>query len=146
MFHFKKTHLRILENGFTLIELMIVVAVIGILASIALPNYTNYITKSKLTEATTSLSDGRIKMEQFFQDNRTYNGGPCPAATTNFGYVCTTNAATPNVYTITATGVGSVSGFVYTIDQANVKATTSVKSGWGSSNATCWVTKKSGAC
>src|SRR5476649_1652588 len=90
------------EKGFTLIELMITVAVIGILLKIALPAYTDYVKRGKLVEGTSTLSDGRVKMEQYFQDNRTYappsvaltatNGCPTalplPAATTNFTYSC----------------------------------------------------------
>jgi len=57
-------------RGFTLIELLITVVVLGILAAIALPSYTSYITRSKLTEAGAQLSDLRVKLEQRFQDAR----------------------------------------------------------------------------
>lgn len=133
------------QKGFTLIELMIVVAVIGILASIAVPAYSEYVVRGKLVEATSALSDGRVRMEQFFQDNRTYAGGsPCPTATPNFTYSCSNLTST--TYTITATGTGSISDFAYTINQANAKSTTSLRSGWGTTPAVCWVTRKGGAC
>ena len=64
-------------RGFTLIELMIALAVAAILAAVAFPAYTDYVVRSKLTEAHTHLSDLRVKMEQRFQDARTYAGGPC---------------------------------------------------------------------
>ena len=127
-------------KGFTLIELMIVLVVIAILTAVALPAYTNYVTRGKLAEATSALSDGRVKMEQFFQDNRTYVGGPTPAATTNFTYA-TSNLST-TTYTITATGIGSVSAYSYTIDQNNTKASATP---WGNS-ATCWVVNTGGGC
>ena len=133
------------QKGFTLVELMIVVAIIALLASVALPAYTDYVTRGKLVEATSALSDGRVQMEQFFQDGRTYAGGPVPAATPNFTYAAPNTGTPLTTYTITATAIGSVAGFVYTINQDNVKATTGVPSGWTAS-ATCWVVKRNGGC
>jgi len=133
-----------MQKGFTLIELMVVVVVIGILASIGIPSYNDYVTRGKLVEGTSALSDGRVKMEQFFQDNRTYAGGTCPAATTNFTYACSNLSVT--TYLITATGVGNLSDFSYTIDQANAKQTTALKTGWGTVPANCWIMKKGDAC
>jgi type IV pilus assembly protein PilE len=135
------------QNGFTLIELMIVVAVIGILAAIGIPAYQDHVTRGKLVEATSALSDGRIKMEQFFQDNRTYAGGPAPAATANFTYSLNPTP-TAAAYTIVATGSGSVSTFTYTIDQSNAKRTTAAPSGWAAATmpANCWIVRKGGGC
>ena len=81
------------SRGFTLIELMIAVAIIAILAAIAIPAYTDYIRRGRITEAFATLSGMRVKMEQYFQDNRTYAApaspatiAPLPATTTNFNY------------------------------------------------------------
>jgi len=128
------------QRGFTLVELLVVIAVIGILASIAIPSYSNYSIRGKLIEGTSQLSDARVKMEQFFQDNRTYAGGTCPAATANFTYACSNLTAT--TYTITATGKSALSTYSYTINESNVKASTTP---WGD-NTTCWVTNKGGGC
>jgi type IV pilus assembly protein PilE len=131
------------ENGFTLIELLIVVALVAILSAVAIPNYTAYVIRGKLAEGTSALSDGRVKMEQFFQDNRTYVGGPAPVATTYFTYAASGLSTT--AYILTATGIGSMNGFAFTIDQSNTKVTTGVPPGWTSS-ATCWVVRKNGSC
>jgi type IV pilus assembly protein PilE len=135
-------------QGFTLMELMIVVAVIAILASIGFPSYQDYVTRSKIAEATSALSDGRVRLEQYFQDNRTYVGGPKPANTSNFTYTHPVGTPTATGYTLTATGAGSMTGFTFTINQANEKRTTAAPTSWfsGTLPATCWVAKKGASC
>ena len=141
--------------GFSLIELMIVVAIVAILASIALPAYTTYITRGKIAEATSYLADLRVKMEQYFQDNRTYVGGPCTAAGTDikyFTYACAAGEPTATTFKIEATGAASkgMAGFVYTINQGNSKTTVitpgsaAATAGWV--GGACWVTRKGEAC
>ncbi len=61
-------------KGFTLIEILMVIALIGILAAIAMPAYNNYVIRGKLVDASTQLASARIKLEQFFQDYRAYDG------------------------------------------------------------------------
>ncbi|MGZ9032065.1 MAG: type IV pilin protein [Burkholderiaceae bacterium] len=135
-------------QGFTLIEAMIVVVVLGILAAVAIPNYSRYVTRGNLVEATNALAEYRVRMEQFYQDNRTYaNAGNCgvPAPTnlTNFAVTCAIGGG-GQAYTATATGAANTVGFVYTVDQANVRATTAVPAHWGTlpaDAATRWVTR-----
>jgi prepilin-type N-terminal cleavage/methylation domain-containing protein len=64
------------QLGFTLIELMIVIAIIGVLASIGYPSYTDYLIRGRIPDATANLATKRVQLEQFFQDNRTYAGAP----------------------------------------------------------------------
>jgi type IV pilus assembly protein PilE len=126
------------QRGFTLIELMIAIVVIGVLSAIAYPSYTDYVRRGQLQEAFTNLSDFRVRMEQYYQDNRSYaNGANCGAAAIPggnikyFSYQCdlntTAGAPAGQSYRMTATGAsGNTTGFVYTINERNVRATTSV--------------------
>ena len=138
-------------RGFTLIELMITVAIIAILSAVAYPSYTDYVRRGKITEAINVMSDVRVKMEQYFQDNRKYDagGGACPvvlADTPNFTFACAPVAGPPVGYTVTSTGFGSMNLFVYTVDQSNTKHTLGLPAGWTGVGKTCWVLKKDGAC
>ena len=123
------------ESGFTVIEVMVIVAVLGILAAITVPNYSRYVTRGHLVEAGDALSDYRVRMEQFYKDNRTYaNAGACgqavPTHLSAFEIACAI-AAGGQGFTAAATGAGTAAGFVYTIDQENVRATVAMPSHWG---------------
>ncbi len=142
-------------RGFTLIELLVVVAIVGILAAIAVPQYSNYVLRGKIAEAAATLSQHRVKMEQFFQDNRTYaaactTAGSIAATPTGkyFVYSCELPAApTATTYTLSATGIAAqgTGDFVFTLNQANARATTGAPTGWAT-NTTCWITNKAGGC
>ena len=148
-------------RGFTLVEVLIAVATVSILASVALPAYTDYITRSKLTEATTSLNDMRVRLEQYYLDSRTYPtsciapaAGPPPSGKvylpSGAKYFTVTCALTATTYTVTATGNAAqgVGAFAYTVDQANNRKTTSLPSGWSGvgPSSTCWINRKNGDC
>jgi type IV pilus assembly protein PilE len=142
--------------GFTLIELMITVAIIAILASVGYPSYVDYLRRGQLPEAFAALSDYRVKMEQYFQDYRNYGTGgpgtPCanganaptwgnfvPNGVKFFGFGC---VITATGYTITATGQGGrVLGHQYTVDEANHQKTLQFKG--QAVNKSCWLQKGS---
>ena len=135
------------QAGFSLIELMVVVAIIAILAAIAIPGYQDYIVRSRLTEATSLLAAKRVQVEQFYDNNRTYVNAPGCAddatSSKSFTFSCANVAA--NTYRLEATGKSTMSGFTLRIDQDNNRSTPSAGSGW-SANNNCWVTKKDGSC
>lgn len=141
------------SRGFTLIELLITIAIVAILASVALPAYTEYLTRGKISEAVSGLSEMKIKMEQYFQDNRSYElacaantVAPLPSGdrAKYFTFSCPT--LTASAYTVRATGTGAMAGFTYSIDQSSVRTTTSVPSGWTLPTTNCWAIRKDGSC
>jgi prepilin-type N-terminal cleavage/methylation domain-containing protein len=154
----KMVHRSAASRGFTLIEVMIVVAIVAILAAIALPSYRDYILRGQLVDATNLLSAGRANMERYFQDNRTYAKisatifPPCdPLASGRtqgtFTLTCTTTA-TPPGYVMTATGSGPTVKFSYTVDEQGTQSTT-IGNGapWPAvTAAACWVLKKGQTC
>lgn len=151
---------RRLVRGFTLIEMMIVVAMIAILAAIALPSYRRYVTRSKLPQAFALLSGMSLAAQQYYQDNRSYAAAASPGATVcpmavptapNFAFSCS-NVGAANI-TMTATGtaadLSTGQPVVYSVDQAGNRSTSQVPSDWSAlpaGGATCWVRDQSGNC
>ena len=137
------------QAGFTLIEIMITVVVIGILTAIALPSYNGYLMRARLTEAFSGLAAVQPKMEQHWSNTRSYVDfdaealAQMPKDSEHFTFELT--SATASAYVLTATGQGAAAGFVFTIDQNGNRATTGTPDDWTGSE-TCWVDRKEGTC
>lgn len=98
------------QNGFTLIELMIVVAIIGIISAIAYPSYQNHLRKSGRSDAFTALERMSSLQETYYLQNNTYSTNPADVggATSKEGlYSLAVTAADANTYTLTATAMGT---------------------------------------
>ena len=140
------------SQGFTLIELMIVVAIVAILTTIAYPNYRDYVIRGQLVDATQGLAAVRANMERFFQDNRSYTTvgtfvPPCTATVITAGKFNITCVSDATTFTATAVGASApLSGFTFTVDQNNVQQTVVAPPAPSSfqSCATAWVTKTGG--
>jgi len=146
---------RARSRGFTLIELMIAVAIVAILVGVALPSYREYVIRGHLADASNGLALMRAQMERHYQDNRSYATTgtfttPCAssdATTRTFNHFVVTCSGTPTAtaFTLAATGSGPAAGFTFPINQADVRATTAAPTGW-STCTTKWLTKKGAAC
>lgn len=89
--------MKSMQKGFTLIELMIVVAIIAILAAIAIPQYQNYITKSQFSESQTVADGLKTPIVEYF--NQT---GSCPSITGKTGGLATSTASYSGKYVASA--------------------------------------------
>lgn len=111
-------------RGFTLIELMVVVAIIAIIAAIAIPTYNEQVRKSRRADAARFVGDLQLRLEQWRAENPCYAapGGSCGAYTASGTYPTVPNStqspyytiaiptATATTYTVTATPTGLQNG------------------------------------
>lgn len=114
--------MKYIQAGFTLIELMVAVAIVGILASIALPSYQTYIAKQRASAGQTDLVALSMNLETYLQNNTQYPAaasgmaaiqatlpGWGPVQKADFSYAITSvdNAAVPPAYVVQATGTST---------------------------------------
>ncbi|WP_079203213.1 type IV pilin protein [Pseudomonas sp. CC6-YY-74] len=112
-----KAHSRY-SAGFTLIELMIAVAIIGVLAAIALPNYTEYMTRSKRAEGQALLSDVSARQERFYAQNTNYVTNPANIANLAFPKAANNRIISENgYYEVAVSAVASDGGYTLTANQ-----------------------------
>ncbi|MDZ7937933.1 MAG: type IV pilin protein [Rhodoferax sp.] len=152
---------RTSEDGFTLIELMIVVALVAILAAIALPSYSEYVAKARRAELKTSLLEGGQWMERHYSENYRYDTNTAGTAVASLypanlrqiprdsggAYTITVSGSAARSYTITATrvvggGMASDRCGNYTLNElgvrANVNYSTTKFSSAAAAVAECW--------
>ena len=126
------------QTGFTLIELMVAVAVVGILASIALPSYSDYVFRSRIPAGLDALAAYQTRMEQGYQDTGSYGTTSCTAAIpslTNFTLSCIVSDAGQG-FTATVTGTAAASGVSYAVNQNGIRQTLSHPK--GAPAQSCW--------
>lgn len=140
------------SRGFSLLETMIVVAIVAVLATIAVPSYAGYMKRARILDAVARLADARARMEEYFLDQRSYAddngrcGVPAPAADAAdaFTLACSATAGT-FMYTATGNAAKGMDAFVFTIDHTGAKATVSVPADWART-ADCWTIRADGLC
>ncbi|WP_419421281.1 type IV pilin protein (plasmid) [Legionella sp. D16C41] len=126
------------HKAFTLVEILIVIVIIGILVTIALPSYQNYLLRARRADAWSALTQDQTILERCYAQNFSYNGtcGNLPAYPHNSAqgfYSITLSNLSASTYTLTATAISTqakdTACATLTLDQANQKSGTS---------SSCW--------
>ena len=132
------------NSGFTLIELMVVIAIIGVISTIAYPSYDSYINKSRRADAKVGLQKLADKQERYYLQNNVYTtdiaGGLNTSATSDEGYYTfVVGSASVSGFEITATAVGiqtnDVNCETLTLSSTGLKTATA---GTGGDSTKCW--------
>ena len=124
------------NKGFTLVELMIVIAIIGILGAVGYPAYTDSVKRGKRADGIDALLKQAARMEEFYMNNDTYEDASLFSATSKEGfYTIAVSDDTAFAYTITATRTPASADpecLTLTLDHMGVHTAT------GSDAASCW--------
>lgn len=132
-------------GGFTLVELIITVAVIGILAAVAVPSYREHVSASRRSDARSALLGAAQALERFYTERNTYVGatlgttGVYPSASPQGFYTLSITSQDANGFALRATRTGGQVGDKcgnYTYNQAGAKGVASASTGYTA--AKCW--------
>lgn len=138
----EQTMTRNNSRGFTLIELMIVVAIVAIIAAIAYPSYQRSVLKAHRSDVESMLTQDAQILERCYTQYFTYNNGACPTLTTTseHGYYSLASTITAAAFVLTATAQGNqtrdTSCITFKLDNTGKKSAFS--SGGTDNSTTCW--------
>lgn len=132
------------NHGFTMVELLIAVAIMGIIAAVAIPSYSGYLTESRRTDAKTLLLEAAGEQARFFSENNSYAAsmtamgyGADSEPTESGHYNVAVSAATATSFTLTATAAGDQANDAVCGNLSINSVGTKLESGTGTT-ADCW--------
>ncbi len=142
-----------LHKGFSLIELMVALVIAALIAVTTVPSYRDHVLRSRIPEATSGLLLTGMRLEQFYQDHRSYASGgttSCgvalpPAGQFTFNCVVPTDGQS-FLLSASGRGDGAMANFGYTLDHLGAQRTTALPAEWGDAPANCWVEKRMAGC
>lgn len=132
-----------ISSGFTLIELMIVVAIIGVLAGIAIPAYSDYLKRARVAEMLAKAAEIKTSLTEYYNSKNVF---PTVAQSSIQVATPSSNIANVNAQTTNGTvGVGAQATFAVVSNATNIGALTLTFTGTATANGVGWVCTSSGA-
>jgi len=137
--------MKTIQQGFTLIELMIVIAIIGILAAIAIPAYQNYTIRSQVTEGISLAAGWKTAISEYYAQNGAFPTCSTTVAAGAANCVAVTGASSGKYVSAVAVGAGGQITITYNGGQANAKLKTAganvltIQPGLSANNDVVWV-------
>lgn len=107
--------MKAIQKGFTLIELMIVIAIVGILAAVALPAYQDYTARAQMSEALTLAEGQKSAVVEYYSDNGTF-----PSSNTSAGIAASNEIKGKYVASVKVEGNASIASITATMNSSNV--------------------------